>query len=125
MPMDVFYIADPDSNFTANSNKRVPSQKAVKSAIDALWSALSGGIKLIWEEQLFVTPYQSTQYNITLDSSVSGLSELMVFVNGKTLVPSECLSLNTEGTVLTIENDEQMPIGLKFIIKRAKIEFNM
>lgn len=121
MPNSKILNADRDSKFTANSDYRIPSQKAVKTAIDAIWSALQSGMKLTWESQYYTTQTESSTVDITLDKPATSVSDLMVLIEGKTLVPNECLSLNSDGTVLTITNSTNIPLGLVFEVKRARI----
>ena len=116
---------DTDSTFAANSDYVIASQKAIKTAIDALWNALRTGISLSWATQDYTMTSAASSVNITLTNPVNSISELMVFINGKTLVPDDCLALSANGATLTITNDEVMPSGLHFTIRTASISVNI
>lgn len=119
--MTKILIADTDPTFAADSDYVVPSQSAVKAAVDALWSAIRTGLSLTWSTQSYTMQSAASSVAITLTNAVSSINNVMVFINGKTLVPNECLSLSVDGTTLTITNDEVMPSGLLFTIKTASL----
>lgn len=115
---------DTDSSFTANSDYVIASQKAIKTAIDALWNALRTGLSLVWTTQEYTTTTSASSYTITLTNPASSLNGLLVFINDKTKVPDDCLTLSADGTTLTITSDTVMPSGLLFTIKSAQIQMS-
>lgn len=115
---------DTDSSFTANSDYVIASQKAIKTAIDALWNALRTGLSLVWTTQEYTTTTSASSYTITLTNPASSLNGLLVFINDKTKVPDDCLTLSADGTTLTITSDTAMPSGLLFTIKSAQIQIS-
>lgn len=120
-----FLNLDTDSSFTANSDYVIASQKAIKTAIDALWNAIRTGLSVVWTTQVYTTTTSDTSYTITLTNPVSSLNSILVFIKDKTKVPDECLSLSNDGTTLTITSDTAMPSGLLFTIKTAIITVSL
>ena len=115
---------DTDSTFAANSDYVIASQKAIKTAIDSLWNALRYGLSLVWTTQEYTTTTSASSYVITLDNPAHSLDGLLVFINDKTKVPDECLSLSSDGSTLTITSSSVMPSGLLFTIKSAQIQIS-
>ena len=119
-----FLNLDTDSTFAANSDYVIASQKAIKTAIDSLWNALRYGLSLVWTTQEYTTTTSASSYVITLDNPAHSLDGLLVFINDKTKVPDECLSLSSDGSTLTITSSSVMPSGLLFTIKSAQIQIS-
>lgn len=100
---------DQDIELSANSDYRVASQKAIKTYVDKEVDHVKGAID--WRLQNFTVTEESNTLTIPLEKPCYFKEGMFALYQGKTVIPTELLTVSSDKKTLTITSSSNFEIG--------------